>query len=168
MNFRLATNNDLEYLKDMYKAIVADMYEDNIKIWNEYYPVEVLSEDIENNRLYVLENDNEIIAAGALCESDRGQDTVQWSTDTTKAMYMDRLGVNIKYMRQGYGTQMVKKFMELSKENDANYMRLFVVDINTPAINLYLKNGFTQVDGMYEEVINSEKSLFEYGFEINL
>ena len=70
MNFRLATNNDLDYLKDMYKAITADMWENDIKIWNEQYPAGILAEDIENGRLYLLENDDEIIAAGALCESD--------------------------------------------------------------------------------------------------
>nr|WP_246615500.1 hypothetical protein [Clostridium thailandense] len=48
----------------------------------------------------------------------------------------------------------------------AKYLRLFVVDINKPAINVYLKNGFKQVDGIYEEKIDDGLILREYGFEI--
>ena len=35
----------------------------------------------------------------------------------------------------------------------AEYLRLFVVDENYPAINLYKKTGFEKVDGIYDEVI---------------
>ena len=55
--------------------------------------------------------------------------------------------------------------MDLRK--DAKYLRLFVVDINKPAINLYLKNGFKRVDGIYEERIG-DSVLREYGFEIEI
>ncbi|HBC92713.1 MAG TPA: GNAT family N-acetyltransferase, partial [Pelotomaculum sp.] len=48
------------------------------------------------------------------------------------------------------------------------YLRLFVVDINVPAINLYLRNGFRQVDGIYEEKIDDNFTLREYGFEIKV
>lgn len=40
-------------------------------------------------------------------------------------------------------------------------------DINKPAINLYLKNGFNQVHGLYEERID-DFVLHEYGFEIKV
>ena len=41
------------------------------------------------------------------------------------------------------------------------------MDINKPAINFYLKNGFKQVDGIYEERID-DFVLSEYGFEIKV
>jgi len=50
----------------------------------------------------------------------------------------------------------------------AKYLRLFVVDINKPAIKVYLKNGFRQVDGLYEERVDAELILREYGFEIKV
>lgn len=62
---------------------------------------------------------------------------------------------------------MLKNAMELAKLKNAKYLRLFVVDINKPAINLYLKNGFKQVDGIYEERIE-DFVLYEYGFEIEI
>lgn len=47
----------------------------------------------------------------------------------------------------------------------AEYLRLFVVDINEPAINLYVKNGFKKAEGVYDEVIDDDLVLHEYGFE---
>ena len=52
------------------------------------------------------------------------------------------------------------------QELGAEYVRLFVVDINKPAIHLYMKNGFEQADGIYDEVIDDDLVLHEYGFEI--
>ena len=46
------------------------------------------------------------------------------------------------------------------------YLRLFVVDINKPAINLYIKNGFQKADGIYDEIIGGDIILHELGFEI--
>jgi hypothetical protein len=35
-------------------------------------------------------------------------------------------------------------------------------------MNLYLKNGFRQVDGVYEEKIDDDIILREFGFEIEV
>jgi ribosomal protein S18 acetylase RimI-like enzyme len=63
---------------------------------------------------------------------------------------------------------MLKHAITLTKQKNAKYLRLFVVDINIPAINVYLKNGFRQVDGIYEERIDDDLILREYGFEIEV
>ena len=39
------------------------------------------------------------------------------------------------------------------------------MDINEPAINLYVKNGFKKAEGVYDEVIDDDLVLHEYGFE---
>lgn len=83
-------------------------------------------------------------------------------------MYLDRLGVNINYSRKGIGSLMLKKAKETAKNLGAEYLRLFVVDINEPAIQLYIKNGFTRVTGVYDEVIDDDLILYEYGFEVAL
>ena len=60
------------------------------------------------------------------------------------------------------------KQKEISKSLGAEYLRLFVVDINKPAIRLYQKNGFTKVDGVYDEVFDDGYVLREIGYEIKL
>lgn len=64
-----------------------------------------------------MQDNTEILSAFALCDSNSGANAVEWKDCSGKALYIDRLGVK--------------------------YLRLFVVDINTPAIQLYTKNGLS-------------------------
>ena len=41
---------------------------------------------------------------------------------------------------------MIDKAKEIAKSLGNEYLRLFVVDINIPAIKLYIKNGFEKAD----------------------
>ena len=63
---------------------------------------------------------------------------------------------------------MLKYAITLTKQKNAKYLRLLVVDINKPAIDLYFKNGFRRVDEIYEERIDDDLILREYGFEIEV
>ncbi len=169
MELRLANINDLSKLKAVYRNIIDNMNRNNIPIWDEIYPCEFFADDIENNRLYLLvEEHDDIVAAFALCESNAGESYMKWENTHDKALYLDRFGVNVDYSGRGIGSIMLKHAITLTKQKNAKYLRLFVVDINKPAINVYLKNGFRQVDGIYEERIDDDLTLREYGFEIKL
>lgn len=169
MELRLANISDLSKLKAVYGNIIDNMNRNNIPIWDEIYPCEFFRNDIENNRLYLLvEGHDDIVAAFALCESNAGESYVKWENANDKALYLDRFGVNVDYSRQGIASLMLKHAITLTKQKNAKYLRLFVVDINKPAINVYLKNGFRQVDGIYEERIDDDLILREYGFEIEV
>ncbi|MBO5143210.1 MAG: GNAT family N-acetyltransferase [Clostridia bacterium] len=168
MNFRLANLNDLDFLKKMYNDVIKAMYENNVKIWNEYYPIGVLAEEIEANRLYVLENDREIIGACTLCDSNEGEAHVKWSEETKNVFYINMLAINAKYMRQGIAGILLEKVKDFAKQKGINFIRLFVVDSNQPAINLYLKSGYSKVEGVYKEQITEDFSLTEYGFELEV
>lgn len=166
MNLRMANIDDLPQLKSVYGKIIYNMNKDNIQIWDEIYPCEFFYDDIKNNRLYVLEENNEIVSAFALCNSNAGAEHVAWENKHDKALYIDRLGVNINYLRKGIGSVMLNEAIAIARDKGAKYLRLFVVDINKPAINLYLKNGFKKVDGIYDEIIDDDLVLHEFGFEI--
>lgn len=72
------------------------------------------------------------------------------------------------FLVKGIGSIMLDHAITLTKEKNTKYLRLFVVDINKPAINLYIKNGFRQVDVVYEEKLDDDYVLREYGFEIEV
>ena len=72
MNLRLATNDDLSVIKEMYKGLIIKIKEDGIQIWNDVYPYEFLADDIIKKRLYILSNKKVILGAFALCESNDG------------------------------------------------------------------------------------------------
>lgn len=168
MDFRPAGMRDLVQLKIMYRQIVQDMNAQGIQIWDEIYPCEFLEEDIKMNRLYVLLDGDRIVSAFALSETNSGESTVQWMDNRAKALYIDRLGVDTAYSKQGIGSFMLASAKEITKAAGAEYLRLFVVDINKPAIRLYRRNGFAKADGVYEETFSDGFALHEYGYEIKV
>ena len=168
MNFRLAVMQDLPRLKAMYEDIIQNMNNNQIQIWDDIYPCEFFDEDIKNNRLYVLYSNEELISAFVLCDTNLGEKSVEWQDNQRKSLYLDRLGVNVNYSRMGIGSLMLNKAKEVAQKCGAEYLRLFVVDINVPAIHLYIKNGFIRANGIYDEVIDKDLVLHEYGFEAAL
>ncbi len=168
MIFRLATKQDLFQIKNMYLNIVDKMAENNIYIWDSVYPCEFFENDIDNHALYIMLKGSEILAAFSLYSFHLGENSVQWNNNSKKVFYLDRLGVNISYSRTGIGSLMLLKAQETARNMGAEYLRLFVVNNNTPAISLYSKNGFIRAKGIYHEVIDSQCSFREYGYEIKL
>lgn len=168
MEFRLAVMSDLKQLKEMYSLIVKDMDENNIQIWDEIYPCEFFKDDIMNNQMYVLIDKEEIISAFVLCDTNAGEKEVDWDNNLGKSIYLDRLGINIKYKHQGFGSLMITKAREVARNLGFEYLRLFVVDINIPAIQLYEKNGLIKAEGFYDEVFDDGFVLHEYGYEIKV
>lgn len=167
MKLRLADMCDLSNIKEMYRNIIERMNKNNIVIWDDFYPCAFFKEDIEKKCLYVLENDFEIVAAMALCDTNSGENAVEWENRQEKAWYIDRLGVNVSYLRQGMGELILKKVIDLARQHQIKYLRLFVVDINKPAIDLYKKCGFKQSRGVFVEKFD-DVVLHEYGFEIRV
>lgn len=165
MKFRLANIHDLPQIKTVYKEIIQDMYKKHITIWDEIYPCDYFEEDIKNNKMYVLSDNGIIVAGFVLYDNNPGSDKVKWKYNTGKVLYLDRLGVNVEYARKGVGSMMLKRAEETAKEQGADYIRMFVVDINLPAIKLYEKNDYTKAYGIYDEVIDDTLTLHEYGYE---
>lgn len=168
MNLRLATMEELPQLRSIYEKVIDNMNKNNIAIWDEVYPCEFFHDDIINNRLYVLVENNNILASFTLCESCPGEECISWTNNKDKFLYIDRVGVNVDYLRKGVGSKLINQAISLAKEKEAKYVRLFVVDINEPAIQLYKKNGFKRMEGIYDEKIEDDFVLHEYGFEIEI
>lgn len=168
MDLRLARKSDLPQLKAMYRNMIENMAANQIDIWDDIYPCDFFAEDIANNRLYILTEDTEILSAFALCRSNAGEPYVKWTEAGGRALYIDRFGVNTHYLRKGIGSMALQKAIELAGKMGARYLRLFVVDINTPAINLYVKNHFKKAEGIYIEKIDENFILHEFGFEIQI
>ena len=166
MVFRLAVADDLPKLCAVFGEIVKDMDRNNICIWDDVYPCTFFTGDIDNGRLYVLEENEQIVSAFALCDSNAGADSIIWENRQGKALYLDRFGVNVDFARKGIGTKMLDFAVELAKGKGAETLRLFVVDVNMPAINLYRKIGFRQAAGVYHQYIGDGVVLREFGFEI--
>ena len=168
MEFRLAVMQDLSQIKSVYKNIIEKMNREQIQIWDDIYPCEFFEEDIRNNRLYLLLDNGVIVSAFVMCDTNSGEKSIEWHDNQCRALYLDRLGVNVNYSRKGIGSLMLERAKETAKNLGAEYLRLFVVDINEPAIRLYIRNDFIKRNGVYDEVIDDDLILHEYGFEAML
>ena len=168
MQFRKAVPEDLPRLREVYREMVRNMELQGLSIWDEVYPCVCFAEDIRQGRLYLLEDAGEILSAFALSPTHPGAEQVKWQQSASRAFYLDRLGVNPAHGRRGLGSLALRKAMVLARKQGGDFLRLFVVDSNAPAIALYLKNGFSRADGVCEEIIDETLTLHEFGFEVYL
>lgn len=168
MNFRKARIEDLEKIITMYKNLIKHMYANKLEIWDDIYPCHFLEDDIISNKLYVLMDKDNIVSAFTLTRENAGQDYIEWQSCDDKVFYLEKLGVNPAYLNKGIASLMLDKAKEVSKQLGGKYLRLFVIDSNLPAINLYKKNKFKQAKGIYSQVIDDNLIFNEYGFEIEL
>lgn len=166
MLFRLATNEDLNDIKSVYLRIMEDINDTNLCMWDEDYPISCFEEDIDNKCLHILTDGEAIAGAVAICESGECDEKMRWKDIGAKALYLFRLGVNVNYKGKGIGNILVQEAMKSIKKRGVEYLRLFVVIDNLPAIKLYERNGFRRVDGIFEELIDENRVLREYGYEI--
>lgn len=169
MKTRLAYKNDLPKLESMYAQIVKVMNNNGIYIWNEYYPFEEFEGDIEKQRLHLIVDKSNIVAAFAVFDDIEGSKNFKWEDVNAKAMYVGRIGVNVNYLRKGFGSEILSKAYGIAKEKNYEYLRLTVVEDNLPAIKLYVNNGYMQVCGIYKEFSESlNKTINEIGFELKI
>jgi len=169
MELRLAKTEDLPQLKTMFHSIVKNMLRNGLKIWNDSYPYEEFPYEIEDRCLYLITKEDKILATFCLHDSTDGQDCFDWKEKSAKALYLSCLGINVDNLRAGLGSLTLNYAIKIAQEKNAEYLRLLVVEENIPAKNLYLKNGFTKVEGVYSEFSESNNRVMkEYGFEIKL
>ena len=166
MEFRTAKKEDLARMKAMYRRLYEYMEENGIHIWDDYYPCELLEDDIEKEQLYGLFLEEQPIAGFALCTANNGENHVQWEDPKGTALYMERLGVAVEHLRRGYASEMLQKAVEVAGAQGVEYLRLFAAASNPVSLALYRKNGFQQAEGVFLEQIDENWILLEYGFEI--
>ena len=168
MEFRMADLQDLPALKTTYEKIVEHLIQCNINIWNEAYPCGFFEDDILRDRLFVLMEGETLISAFALCAPSEYEGTVRWDAPEAKALYLFRFAVNLDCLHKGLGKETLALAEAAAKERGADYLRLFVVDYNTPAIRLYEACGYRKADGVFDNDIGREAILYEYGYEKKL
>lgn len=168
MEFRKATPEDLPQLIGLYTAIYLNMQEQGIYLWNERYPADALPGDISAGRLHVLIGRGKIVAAFALDEDTPFAD-VQWSDPYEKAAILMRLGVQPESSGLGFGRRCLKYAAQTARDSGFKYLRVLVVDCNTPAERFYQKCGCAKAPGIHAQHVEGiDGVLKEYGYEIKL
>lgn len=166
MQLRLASLSDLPALKKMMMLVIQNMDMNGIHIWNEFYPYEEFENDIQKGELYVMLSKQRVVGVFAVSVKMESQNFFKWQDKDANALYLCRLAVHPNFAGQGYATQALDEISKITKEKGFLFLRLTVAEINRPAIKFYQKNGFTQVDGVFNEFSPTlNKTIAEYGFE---
>lgn len=170
MQVKLVTNKDLAKVKDFYQAATAKMRAEGICLWDDMYPLAFLACDVENEELYCLQDDNEILAAFALCKKGQGTEAIKWSPerDDERILYLYRFAVSAQYKRIGLGGKALEYIFDTARKQGATTIRFFVDMQNVPALSFYKKQGLSQQPGLYVEEIDENLTLREYGYEKDL
>ena len=168
MEFRPAVQSDLPQLKEVYTGIYLEMCRVGVNLWNENYPYDALPGDIAAERLWLL-CDADVIAAAFALDICPEMTDVQWQEANAPATVLMRLGVNVNYRRRGLGERCLEYAGKLSRERGAEYLRMLVVDCNTPAERFYISTGCVRVPGDHHEHVEGiPGGLTEYGYELKL
>ena len=176
--FRRAVWEDLPAVREMYRGIVRWMDANGIRIWDDVYPCHALEEDVRRGRLHLLLDEGSPAAAFALCGDHPGEAHIEWADPRGGALYLTRKGVQslpadmnmyeLSPKLCAFYSSMLEKAGETARELGAAYLRLFVVDVNLPAIRLYARGGFARRKGVYRQEIDTALVLREYGYEKEL
>lgn len=146
MNYRKGTINDIDPVFDMVKKVIDDMNRRGLYQWDDIYPAksDFLS-DIENDTLYVLENENAIIAVYVISEeSDEAYDKCNWDNPDDTTCIIHRLCIDPEYQNHGLGKKIMQHIEEQAKKMGYESIRLDVFTENPRALALYKNSGYEE------------------------
>ena len=132
IKIELATQNELDRVKEIAEACAKNMIENNIFQWNDKYPSrEIFKEDIKNKSLYVSKINQEVV--GCIMFSSRKDDvykTVNWITKDEYNLYIHRLAVHPIFQKRGIARKMMDFAEDFAKSN--NYISCLLYTSPSP------------------------------------
>lgn len=163
IEIRLANTNDINKVIEFYKTVCANT--NNKARWHYgLYPTdEDLTNDINNNELYILLLDDEIVAAAVLqMKEDEIYKDVNWKNHNPAVVHL--LATLPSKWHQGYGRKLLKYLIEVAKSKNKESIHLDIVYDNDYAKNLYESVGFIHCEDRelyYPDTGTIRSSLFE-------
>lgn len=149
MNVRLANKSDIVSLNILFKEVIRDLKE--VKkidmLWGDIYPFCEFNNDIENEEMYIIEENNRIIGSFVLSDyDDPDYHKIKWDKERKRFFYLNRLAILPKEQGRGYAKATLKFIQNYAVEKNYDVIRLTVYENNLNAIKLYEKNGFKRVE----------------------
>lgn len=114
---------DFSYLLDLDKEIFETYWRNSFNSFQETL------KSCVNNYLFIQKKGNQTIGYAILGE-------------TRRLSYLQRIGVDKLYQKQGYGEELLKSVLSFSRKKKFLTMKLNTQEENESALKLYKKNGF--------------------------
>ncbi|SDH48815.1 GNAT family N-acetyltransferase [Winogradskyella thalassocola] len=136
--------SDLEALFQIYLKGKNDLEHMEIFQWTDNYPTRsIIENDLNNGVLYTLKNNNIIIGAINISETQEVEyKSINWKFDNSKVLVIHRLVVNPKHQKLGYAKTLMDFAERFAMENNYSSIRLDAYSQNTRVIEFYKKRNY--------------------------
>ena len=151
IKIELATQNELDRVKEIAEACAKNMIENNIFQWNDKYPSrEIFKDDIKNKSLYVSKIDQEVVGCIMLSSfKDYVYKSVNWITPDEYNLYIHRLAVHPIFQKKGIARKMMDFAEDFAKSNNYISVRLDTFSQNPRNNKFYKSRGYNKLDDVY-------------------
>ena len=151
IKIELATQNELDRVKEIAEACAKNMIENNIFQWNDKYPSrEIFKEDIKNKSLYVSKINQEVVGCIMLSSfKDYVYRSVDWITPDEYNLYIHRLAVHPFFQKKGIARKMMDFAEDFAKSNNYISIRLDTFSQNPRNNKFYKSRGYNKLDDVY-------------------
>lgn len=147
IKFMLAKEEDIDKVFDVFKKATAEMNRNNIKQWDELYPMkEDIEDDINKKQLYMGIAEEKIVCVYVVNkECDDEYVNGDWTYRDSSFKVIHRLCVNPESQNKGIGTFTVNHIENELKKGGIETVRLDVFSLNPAALRMYEKLGYKKV-----------------------
>jgi ribosomal protein S18 acetylase RimI-like enzyme len=158
MKISYANKNDIPKILALVQECIKDMNANGITQWNEQYPpFGIFSKDIDNNSLYTLKENNEILGIIVLSDvQDEEYRDINWEDSSGRYLVVHRLAVHPTRQRLGLAEKMLD-FAELyAKDNGFTSIRIDTFSKNPRTLKLFEKRKYERKPGEIHFPENTE------------
>ena len=143
---RKAKLSDLDRIMEIISEAVAEMKSYGNTQWDENYPNnETFITDINNNSLYVYEEDNLIKGLGCIdTDEDEEYKNLNWSLNEN-CMVTHRMAIDSKFRNGGIAGKLMDCCEEIALSNGVRYLKADTYSINTKMNSFFKKRGYNFV-----------------------
>jgi len=148
--FGKADVNNLDKIDNLYNDCKRDLIKNNIYQWgkwgNNYPNKEFLKNAINQEELFILKCDGEIIGAVVLNENQsREWETINWSKINGKTLVIHALVIDPKQQNRGLGKKLLSLCEQYAKDNRYSCIRLDSFKKNNVSNRLYQSFGYKNI-----------------------
>jgi predicted amidohydrolase/GNAT superfamily N-acetyltransferase len=135
---------DLDALWQIYINGKNHLAEKGINQWTDQYPTRlILKKDIDNQTLYILKSNKDIIGAIVLDEiQDPEYTTINWLFDDKKILVIHRLVIDPIYQGRGYAQKLLNYGEDFAEAHGYTSIRLDVYSEHNQVIEFYKRRNY--------------------------
>lgn len=144
MSIQRASIDAAEKILEIFTACKNTMELTGIFQWNETYPnLHTIINDIQNNELYILSNNGEIM--GVIClntQQEAEWSLVNWLDKNGHVLIIHRLAVHPLFQGQGFARQLMNFAENFASQSGYTSIRLDAYTGNKSALTLYERRDY--------------------------